>query len=158
MGPKLDKWNGKLNVPKALLHGHDEARAELVRATMEGGRIAKAGKRVAGLCLPHFEHEEKDVFPVLALLPYLEQGNLRPEMMDVMPLILNFRAKRDAMNDHHQLIASAIEDLLQAAHKEKNREIAEFAYNLRVHERIEDEVIYPAVVLIGKYLQEKLAN
>jgi hypothetical protein len=158
MSAILNTWNGKLNVPKALLRGHDEARAELVRATMEGGRIAKAGKRVAELCLPHFEHEEKGVFPVLALLPYLEQGNLRPEMLDVMPLIHNYRAKHDAINDHHQLIVAAIEDLLKAAHKERNREVAEFAYSLRVHERIEDEVIYPTVVLIGKYLQEKLAN
>jgi hypothetical protein len=125
---------------------------------MEGGRIGRAGKRVAQLCLPHFEHEEKTVFPVLALLPYLEQGNLRPEMMDVMPLIFEFRAKHDALHDHHQSIVSAIEELLQAAHKEKNREFAELAYNLRVHERIEDEVIYPTVVLIGNYLQEKLAN
>jgi hemerythrin superfamily protein len=158
MGPILNCWNGKLSAPKALLRGHDEARAELVRATMEGGRIAKAGRRVAQLCLPHFEHEEKSVFPVLALLPYLEQGNLRPEMMDVMPLIHDFRAKHDAINDHHQLIVSAVEELLQAAHKEKNREFAEFAYTLRVHERIEDEVIYPTVILIGNYLQEKLAS
>jgi hemerythrin superfamily protein len=157
MGPILD-WNGKLTVPKALQRGHDEARAELVRASMEGGRIAKAGKRVADLCLPHFEHEEKTVFPVLALLPYLEQGTLRPEMKEVMPMIFAFRAKHDALEQHHQLIVSAIEDLLQAAHAEKNREMAEFAYNMRAHERIEDEVIYPTVVLIGKYLQEKLAN
>ena len=47
-------WNGKLNVPKALQRDHDEARNEFVRAGMEGGRIAKAGKRVAQLCLPHF--------------------------------------------------------------------------------------------------------
>ena len=154
MGPILNTWNGKLNAPKALLRSHDEARAELVRATMEGGRIAKAGKRVAELCLPHFEHEEKGVFPVLALLPYLEQGNLRPEMLDVIPLIHNFRAKHDAINDHHQLIVSAIEDVLQGAHKEKNRDFAEFANNLRAHERIEGEVIYRTVVLIGKYLQE----
>ena len=53
---------------------------------------------------------------------------------------------------------SAIEDLLQAAYKEKNREIAEFAYNMRIHERVEDEVIYPTVVLIGTYLQEKRPN
>jgi hypothetical protein len=158
MVPILEKWNGKLRVPKALLHGHDEARAELVRATMEGGRVAKAGKRLAELCLPHFEHEEETVFPVLALLPYVEQGNLRPEMLDVMPLIHKFRAKHDAINDHHQLIVSAIENLLKAAHKEMNREVAEFAHSMRVHERIEDEVIYPTVVLIGKYLQEKLEN
>jgi hypothetical protein len=151
-------WNGKLTVPNALRRGHDEARAELVRATMEGGRIAKAGKRIAQLCLPHFEHEEKSVFPVLALLPDLERGNVRPEMMDVMPLISDFRAKHDALDDHHQLIVSAIEELLQAAHKEKSREFAEFAYSLRFHEKIEDEVIYPTVILIGKYLQEKLAN
>ncbi len=157
MGPILN-WNGKLSVPGALLRGHDEARAQLVRATMEGGRIAKVGKRVAELCLPHFEHEEQCVFPVLALLPYLEQGNLRPEMMDVMPLILKFRAKHDALAEHHQLIASAIEDLLQAAHHEKSREFAEFAYAMRVHEKVEDEVIYPTVALIGRYLHEKLAN
>jgi hypothetical protein len=151
-------WNGKLPVPNALLLGHDEARADFVRATMEGGRIAKAATRVAQLCLPHFEHEEATVFPILALLPHLERGNRRLEMMDVIPLISDFKARHDALYDHHQSIASAIEELLQAAHREKNREIAEFAYNLRVHERIEDEVIYPRVVLIGKYLQEKLAN
>ena len=154
MGSILN-WNGKLTVPDALRRGHDEARTELVRAAMQGGRIAKAAKRVAQLCLPHFEHEEKSVFPVLALLPYLAPKNLRPEMMDVMPLISDFRAKHDAINDHHQSILAAIEELLQAAHKEKNREFAEFAYNLRVHEKIEDEVIYPMVVVIGKYLQEK---
>jgi hypothetical protein len=157
MGSRLN-WNGKLNVPDALRRGHDEARTELVRAAMQGGRIAKAAKRVAQLCLPHFEHEEKSVFPVLALLPYLAPENLRPEMMDVMPLISDFRAKHDALNDHHQSILAEIEELLQAAHKEKNREFAELAYNLRIHERVEDEVIYPAVVLIGGYLQEKLAS
>lgn len=151
-------WNGTLTSPNALRLSHDEARAEFVRASMEGGRIARAGKRVAQLCLPHFEHEEKSIFPVLALLPYLERGNLRPEMMNVMPLIYDFRSKQDALDGHHQLIESAIEDLLQAAHKEKNREFTEFAYSLRVHEMVEDEVVYPTVVLIGKYLQEKLAN
>lgn len=79
-------------------------------------------------------------------------------MMDVMPLINKFREKHDALNDHHQLIVSAIENLMPAAHKQKNREVAASAYNLRVHERIEDEVICPTVVLIGKYLQEKFAN
>jgi len=158
MGSVL-KWNAKLKltVPKALRSGHDEARAELVRAMMEGGLIAKAAKQVTNLCLPHFAEEEKTVFPVLALLPYLEQDKLRPEMIQVMPLIVDFRAKRAAFDDHHHSLLVAIDALLQAAHKEKNREFAEFAYNLRVHEQIEEEVIYPTVVLIGKYLREKLA-
>src|SRR5471030_2087206 len=151
-------WNGKLNVPSALRRDHDEARTEFVRAGMEGGRIAKAGKRVAQLCLPHFEHEEKTVFPVLALLPYLAPENLQPEMMDIMPLISELRAKHDAIADHHQSILAAIDELMHAAHKQKNREFAEFAHNLKNHEDIEAELIYPTAILIGNYLQEKFAH
>jgi hemerythrin superfamily protein len=151
-------WNGKLNVPKALQLDHDEARAEFVRARSEGGRIAEAGKRVAQLCLPHFEQEEERVFPVLALLPYLASNNLQPEMMDVMPLISELRAKHDAIVDHHQAILAAIDELLHAAYQQKNREFAEFAHNLRNHEDIEAEVIYPTIILIGNYLQEKFAH
>ena len=151
-------WNAKLNVPSALQRDHDDARTEFVRATAEGGRIAKASKRVAKLCLPHFEHEERTVFPILALLPYLAPENLQPEMMDVMPLISEFRAKHDAIVDHQQSILAAIDELMHAAHKHKNREFAEFAHNLKNHEDIEAELIYPTVILIGNYLQEKFAH
>lgn len=124
---------------------------------MERDPIAVAAKRVAKLCLPHFEYEEKTVFPVFALLPDLQRGELRPEMMDVMPLIADFVARHDALDEHHQSILSAIDALLQAARKEKNRVFAEVANNLRIHERLEDEVIYPMVAVIGRYLEEKFA-
>ena len=158
MSTIFNSWNGELNVPNVLLRSHDEARMVFVRATLEGGRIASAARRVAQLCLSHFEHEESTVFPVLSLLPYLQQGDLRPEMAEVVPLIAAFRAKQAVVDNHHRLIAAAIEAMLQAARKEKNKEFAQLAYNLRVHERVEDEVVFPTVVLIGKYLQEKLAS
>lgn len=150
----VSSWNGRLTVPDALLLGHDEARADLARASAQGGRIAKAGERLAQLCLPHFEHEEGIVFPVLAFLPDLERGDLRRKVMDLMPLISNFRAMQDSMRGHHEAMASAIDELLQAAQREKSGEFAEFAINLRAHERIEEEVIYPRVTLIGNYLQD----
>jgi hemerythrin superfamily protein len=144
-------------VSDALLLGHGEARADFARASMHGGRIARAAERLAQLCLPHFEHEEGIVFPVLALLPDLERGNLRRRMMELMPLISDFRAMQDAMSGHHEAIASALDEFQQVAHREKCREFTEFAHNLRAHERIEDEVIYPRVILIGNRLQEMLA-
>jgi hemerythrin superfamily protein len=150
----ISSWNGKLTVPNALLLGHDEARADIARATMAGGRIAKAGKRLAQLCLPHFEHEEEFVFPLIALLPDLERGNIRREMMDSIPMVFAFGAMHDQMSEHHYAIASAIADLLQAAQKEKSTEFAEFAHCLKAHERIEDEVIYPRAILVGRYLRE----
>ena len=148
--------NGIINDPESLRLDHDEIRAELARATMEPGPIGKAAMRVARYCLPHFEHEEKAVFPALGLLHDLSLGEVRPEMAEVLPLISAFSARHEALGNQHQSIISAVEALLQAANKEKNREIADFAYNLRVHERIEDEVIYPTVMLIGNYLRERL--
>jgi len=156
----LANWNGelRLTVPKALRRGHDEARAQFAWANMERDRIAVAAKRVEKLCLPHFEYEERTVFPVLALLPYLQRGELQPEMLDVLPLIADFRARHDALQHHHNSILFAIAALLDAARKEKNRVFAEFANNLRVHERVEDEVLYPIVDVIGRNLEEKLAH
>lgn len=143
-------------IPDALRRGHDEARAELVRATSETGRIGKAAGRVASLCLPHFEREEETVFPVFGLLRELSAGEVRAEMAEVVPLVSAFNAWHRGLTNQHQAIASAIQDLLAAAHYEDHREYAEFAYSLRAHEKLEDEVIYPTVLLIGKYVQERL--
>jgi len=156
----MTNWNQKLNlaVPHALRRSHEEARAQFAWANMERDSIALAAKRIEKLCLPHFEYEEKTVFPVLALLPLLERGEVRPEMMDAIPLIADFSARHAAVDDHHQLILSAIDAMAETARKEKNRVFADFARNLRVHERLEEEVIYPMIVVIGRYLEEKLAS
>jgi hypothetical protein len=147
---------GKFRIPDALKIGHDDVRAELVRATSVPGRIGEAAERVAGLCLPHFAREEEFMFPVFGVLRELASGEVRPEMAEILPLVSTFSAWHDALDAQHQSIRSAIQALLLAAHREDNREVAEFAYCLRVHERLEDEVIYPMVPLIGRYVQEKL--
>ena len=143
-------------IPEALKLGHDEMRAELVRATMIPGRIGETAGRVACLCLPHFEQEEDAVFPVFGLLGELASGTVRAEMADILPLVSDFRAWRDSLGNQHHSIAPLLHELLLAAYDEDNREIVEFTYSLRMHERLEEEVIFPTVFLIGNYVQEKL--
>jgi len=53
---------------EAMRLGHDEMRAELVRATSVPGRIGEAASRVAELCLPHFGREEETVYPVFGMM------------------------------------------------------------------------------------------
>ena len=155
MGAKLE-WQGKFRIPEALKLGHDETRAELVRATSMHGRIAEAAGRVAELCLPHFEREEETVFPVFGLLRDLASGNVRPEMAEVLPLVSAVTEWRDAMAGEHNSLGRAIHALLLAGYKEDNREIVEFGYNLRMHERLEEEVLLPTVLLMGNYVRERL--
>ena len=152
MDPRAS-WRGKPHDPDALRHSHDEARAKLDRAAKLGGPIAEASSRVARMCLPHFEREEKCLLPVLAFLPDLTQGILRPEMEDALPLIADFRARHEALETQHQSIQASIEELRQAALGENNAEFAEFAIHLKLHERIEDQLIYPTVLLIGNHLR-----
>ena len=150
-------WKRSIPSPTSLRLSHDDVRAELVRATLEGGQIAAAAKRLASLCLPHFDVEEKFTCPALGLLPDLIKGMVRPEMVAVLPLICDFSAKHAALDHQHESIQCAIDALLVAAHEEKNRDVAAFAHNMRVHEKIEEEVIYPTVIMIGNYVRERLA-
>ncbi len=153
---EIHRWNEKAPTFKSFGLGHEEARAKLVRATLEGGRIEAAGKRLAEVCLPHFELEEKFVYPVLGILRDLARGELQPHMAQVLPLIAEFSAMREALEDSHQSIRIAIEELLRASYQEQSWEFTEFARHLSVHEKIEDEVIYPMVILIGHYLRMRL--
>jgi hemerythrin superfamily protein len=147
---------GLFKIPDALNLGHDEVRAELVRATLIPGRIGEAAGRVACLCLPHFEQEEEVVFPVFGVLRELASGTVRAEMAEILPLVSDFHSWRNSLGNQHESIAPALHELMLAAYNEDNREIVEFTYSLRMHERLEEEVIFPTVFLIGNYVQQKL--
>lgn len=149
--------DGRLRIPEALRLGHEEMRAHLARSAMEPGRIGRVATRVARLCLPHFEQEEKAVFPIFGLLNDVALGEVRTEMAAFLPLISRFTTWHGTLGNHHQNIFSAAGELLEAALREGNREIADFAHKLQLHEELEEEVIYPTAILIGKYVREKLA-
>ena len=149
--------NGKQELCTKLRHDHDQARAQLVRATAEDGPIGQAAKWAAQIYLPHFKREERAIFPVLGLAPELGQGYVREEWVGFLPLISDLNARQDSVHIEEQWILSTVEDLLNTAHKEGNKELAELAYYLREHERVEHEVAYPAVMLIGDYLRRGLA-
>jgi len=148
------RLKGQSDIPEALMLDHDEARAVLACATAEPGPIGKAAMRVSRLCLPHFEQEERIVFPVFGLLQDLAVDDVRPEMADVLPLIYEYHVGR--ARRAHRSIDAAIEELLQTARAEECPQFAEFARKLQIHERVEDEVVYPVVTLIGRYLRAGL--
>jgi hypothetical protein len=149
-------WDGNQKLLNALRLAHDEARAAFGRAKTEEGPIAHAAKRAAQLYLPHFEREEKALFPVLELVPELAQGHVRLEMAKLLPPISQFGVRHDPLKIEHQWILSAVDDLLRTAHMEKNKELVDIAHTLKEHERIEDEVAYPAAMMIGNYLRKML--
>ena len=147
---------GKFEIPEALALDYEALRAGLNRAATQPGSIGEAAKRVAQLCRTHFAKEEEHVSYAFGLLHDLESNDVRPNTAAVAPMIAQFSAQHLALRGHHQSIHLAIEELLQEARIADNKEVAELVYNLRDHEKIENEVVYPTMLLINGSVRESL--
>lgn len=146
----------KPQIPQPLKSEHDELHAELVKATKAGGRIGEAATAVARVLHPHFVKEEEYALPPLGLLQVVSRGQVSPEMRAVVTMTDKLKAELPQMLTEHKAIVTALEALKAAALAEHNHEVAHFAEKLMVHARTEEEVIYPAAILVGEYLKIKL--
>ena len=60
------------------------------------------------------------------------------------------------MLQEHRAIVGALEGLVKAAKAENKLEYVHFAEKLMLHAQNEEEVLYPAAILVGEYLKLKL--
>lgn len=145
-------------IPQPLKVEHDALHAELARARDAGGRTAEAAKAVAATLHPHFLREEEIAMPPLALLTALAEDKISPEMAEVLAMTESLEAELPHMLAQHQDIVAALELLSRAAADENKPEVARFAEKLILHARTEEQVLYPAAILVGRYLKLKLGK
>ncbi|HEY8505800.1 MAG TPA: hemerythrin domain-containing protein [Gemmataceae bacterium] len=154
-----DKNKGKgapLKPPGSLKAEHDELHAELVRATKAGGKTGEAARAVAKVLHPHFVKEEELAMPPLGLLSDLAAGAVRPEMARVLELTDKLKEDLPSMLKEHEAIVAALETLAEAAEQENKPQPRQLAEKLKQHARTEEEVLYPAAILVGEYVRLKL--
>ena len=143
-------------IPKPLKAEHDELHAELVRATKAGGRTGDAAKTVAKLLHPHFVKEEEYALPPLALLVALSQGKIEVGMADVLQMTDRLKPELSTMLAEHKEIVAALAKLVDAAKAENKPDIVHFADKLMLHAQTEEQVLYPAAILVGEVVRSKL--
>jgi Hemerythrin HHE cation binding domain len=136
---------------------HQELHKQLIKAIEEGGKIGEAAKAVADVLHPHFEKEEEYALPPLGLLSALsKQVQIDPEMKTVLTMTDRLKADLPHMMEEHAGIVTALENLIEVAEKENKIHIVEFAEKLKLHAKTEEQVLYPAAILIGEYLKLKM--
>lgn len=148
----------EFSIPEPLRAEHAELHTELVDATKAGGRVGEAAKEVARRLHPHFVREEEFALPPLALLGSLATGGATPAMADVLALTDKLQAELPGMLAEHKEIVAALGDLEAAANAENQPHYARFAAKLIQHARTEEEVLYPAALLIGRYVRLSLGT
>ena len=143
-------------VPEALQREHDLMRHGLDRAVKEGGRTGEAAAAVVDLLRPHVAKEEDFGLPALGLLQHLVAGKVSPVMRGVIVMTDRLKLEYEQMLADHGAIAAAIRKLADAARAEGKLEHVGMCEQLVRYLQAEEQVYYPAAILIGEYLKLKL--
>ena len=148
----------RLKIPKALVAEHEDLHAELVKLTLRRGKVGEAARTVATLLHPHFVKEEEFALPPLGLLTELAEGRVRPEMKDALPMVDKLRAELPQMLAEHKMVVGALRRLAAAAKQEKKPEAARFAEALKLHALSEEQILYPAALLVGECIRARMGT
>jgi len=144
-----------LAVPEPLRLEHEEMHDALARASHEPGLVGDAAKRLLRIMKPHVDKEETFALPPLGMLQQLVRGIRSPEEEAAVIMAWRLREDLDNMIAEHRVIGAALEELLAAATAERRVEYAELANKVLHHMRTEEQVLYPATILVGDYLRGK---
>jgi hypothetical protein len=144
-----------LRTPQSITSEHEELHAKLEAIIAAGGATGEAAKGVDCALQPHFQKEEEYALPPLGLLPVLASGKATPEMTDAAEMASKLRANLGRMLQEHKEIAVALNVLTDRAKQEGRTEAIRFAEKLMLHAQMEEEVLYPASILIGECLKTK---
>ena len=151
----VTEFSGKPEVPSSVKKEHQYLLDEIHKITLFRDSTGHAAAKLNDLMQHHFAEEEDFVLPQLGLLPLLASGKLTEQSKEVIQLSEKLKSNLPHLSAEHQLIKAYMKELKQAAVNENHPEIIEFEKELQKHANIEEEVLFPAAILIGEYLKLK---
>lgn len=143
----------KPKIPKAIQHGHEHLCEELKNIMIKGGEIGEKAKILDEYMSYHFKKEEEYALPPLGLLLALSEGDWELDPKEAIKMSDTLHEKLEEMTKEHVHILKLLKDLEVVANKEDDIWAKHFIKNLRLHAELEDQVLYPATLLIGDYLK-----
>jgi hypothetical protein len=145
-----------VKIPASVRLEHDALHKHLADVSREPGRVGEAARTLARLMHPHFVREDEYAMPPLGLLTRLARDEVSPDMAEALPLIERLKAEMPLMLEEHRAIKAALQKLEAIAATEGKPEIADFARRLTLHAQSEEEILYPAAILVGDVLKQRL--
>ncbi len=144
-----------LRIPEAMNEEHEELHNELRKATRMPGAVGKAAKHVAEVLHPHFERENELALTVIGIARELAEERDSPDFPKALELCEQFKVEYERMLNEHVEIVKALSELEKAAKKAKKASVLEFARKLKMHATIEEDLTYPAVLMVGRLLKQR---
>jgi hypothetical protein len=149
------QFTGKPEVPSSIKKEHESLLTRISWLTPLADSAGPAAGKLQNLMQHHFTEEEDYVLPQLGILPLLASGKLPDQSKEVIQLSEKLKSNLSHLSAEHQLIKAYLDELKLVVAKEHMPEIIEFEKELQKHAHTEEEVLFPAAVLVGEYLKLK---
>lgn len=140
-----------LRVPESLKSGHEALYAGLKRAMREPDPTGASARRVMQVMDGHMLREEKFALRPLGLLKALGRGETPADLAQAASLVAALKREMPQMVDEHRQIAELLRLLARDAEAQGKPEYVELAESMIIHAHVEEDVLYPAALLIGEY-------
>lgn len=144
-----------LRAPQSVRDEHQQLHVALESATKAPGAVGETARELAGLLHPHFVREEQIAAPPLGLLAPLAAGQFDESMLVALEQADALRRELPQMLREHESISALARRLEEEARQVGNTEVERFAENLMAHARSEEELLYPAAILVGDVLRAR---
>ena len=145
----------KVSIPSSIQAEHQEIHQGLIEATRVPGPVGVAAKALAEVLHPHFVREEQVALPPLGLLAALARGEMPEGAASVQALSDTLRAELPTMLEEHKRIRAAVLELGKAAKAAGAEKYVRLADQLAQHALTEEEVLYPAAILVGDLIRAR---
>ena len=142
-----------LHVPASIRAEHEDLHRDLARLMREPGEVGDAARGVARVLHRHFLKEEQLALAPLGVLAQVAEGRIPDEATEALDLTTRLKGEMPQMLAEHREIAVELDRLAAAALTAQDSESLEFAPRLQLHAESEEEVLYPAALLLGEYLK-----
>jgi hypothetical protein len=146
---------GKLEVPIPLRIEHSRLRNDLALARQDPGAVGDAARVLERAWGPHLAHAEASVLPPLGVLRALTRNEAIPDAAQAIAMSTQLERDLPALLDEHRTLYDATKRFMDAASREHKPVFEDLARRLWIHLRLEEDVLYPSVLLVGQQLKAR---
>ena len=140
-----------LQIPASLRGDHDSLRTRMQRAMREAGKTGEFAREIMRVMEGHMMREEKFALKPLGLLKILGRGETPRDLADALEMVRGLKREMPQMIDEHRKIAEGLRRMASAAEAEGKQDYVALAEELILHAHLEEDVLYPAALLVGEY-------
>ena len=137
-----------LRIPSSLKMEHEGLYEELNRAARITGDIGMAAMSAFKIFQHHMSREEEFAFPPLHLLHSIAEKSVDTEFTGVIKLCDTLKDQMPALLKEHDEMRRSLHEMNDIAMKEQRPEYASLAKRLMQHLTLEEEIYYPASLMI----------